>query len=593
VKLPVRSPSSASAESSRHGRILLLLALLMTALAYLGTLRFGFVYDDWLQIVHNPTLTSWRSLPGLYSGGNWKFLFPGWAGNYYRPLFTSWLLVNRMLWGLNPGFWHASTVFVHLLATAMAFLLARKILGNGTEAGFVALLFGLHPIHIESVAWISGVTDPLMAVFVFAAFWAWIRGEESPGSRGWWQALAAFFYLCACLAKETALLFPLLIIVYQILFRGERNFPRSLVRTWMLWIAAAIYLVARTLALRGIAHPLGEPLAHVLLTVPAIVCGYLRRLVWPFGLSLFYDTPPVTGVLQWRFWLPLLGCVLLGWLAWRFARRSRIALISLLWMAAFLSPAIFGLPIFEVGEWMHDRYLYLPSFGLCLLAGHLIARLPQRQKLFGFPAASTSAIFCLAAILSFATAWQEQYWANSLLLYVHSVNESPNSVWAKGYLAGEVLRSGDRLNAARLYEAALKLDPNNWKNNTGYALMLYSLGDYHRADQLFTHALAIDPSDPTTHFNQGLSRFNDGNYAGAETSLREALRRNPQMPAAHYWLGYSLEEQGKFAAARCEYLAELQAYPNSTTDARQRAEMMAAKLRNEPADALGACPLLH
>jgi tetratricopeptide (TPR) repeat protein len=280
-------------------------------------------------------------------------------------------------------------------------------------------------------------------------------------------------------------------------------------------------------------------------------------------------------------------------LAWRFAKRSRIVAISLLWITAFHAPAILGLPIFEVGEWIHDRYLYLPSFGLCLLAGHLLARLPQRQKLFGFPAAPLTAILCLAAVMTFGTVWQEQYWANSLLLYLHSVNESPSSAWAKGYLAGEVLRNGDRLNAARLYESAIKLDPNNWKNNAAYALMLYSLGDYHRADRLFTRALAIDPSDPNTHFNQGLSRFNDGNYGGAEISLREALRRNPRLPTAHYWLGYSLERQGKFAEARCEYLAELQTYANSGTDARQRAAMMAAKLGNEPADALGDCALLH
>jgi Tfp pilus assembly protein PilF len=254
-----------------------------------------------------------------------------------------------------------------------------------------------------------------------------------------------------------------------------------------------------------------------------------------------------------------------------------LATFALLWTFLFLIPAIAGLAIFPVGEWIHDRYLYLPSFGLCLYLGFLIGRLRSEQKLFGLPALSTTAAMMLAAILSFGTAWQQQFWANSLVLYVHAVNEAPQNPWPKGYLAGELLRRGDRMNARRMYEAALALDPKNWKNNVAYGLMLYDEHDYRGADEYITRALNGDPSDPNAHFDQGLSRLNYGNYASAESSFREAVRRNPSLPEVHYWLGVCLENQGKLNEARSEYQSEFQLHPNTTTNAEQRFRELAPK----------------
>lgn len=570
---------SSDLESGRaapaSGYTLLVIALLMTALAYMGTLHFDFAYDDGPQIIANPTLTSWHYLPSLFLGHTWKFLLPDWPGNYYRPLFMSWLLVNRMLFGLNAALWHATTLAVHLSATWLAFVVARQILGNGTQAGFVALLFGLHPIHIESVAWISGVTDPLMAIFVFISLWAWLRGEHAGKHCGWWQALAAGMYFLGCLTKETALPLVVAVVAYAVFFQDERNILRATLRTWPLWISAAAYLAVRMVVLRGLIHPLGVSLQQAMISVPLILWEYLRRLVWPVRLSVFYDIFPVTGIAQWRFWLPFLGLILATAVAWQATKRFRIVGFSLLWILLFLSPVILGLPVFLVGEWVHDRYLYLPSFGFCLLLGYAIAHLPGKQKLFGYRAAPITAVMVLAALMSFATAWQEQYWTNSILLFVHAVNEAPNNAWAKGSLAGELFRAGDRENSRRMFEEALKVDPDNWKNNADYGNMLYRTGDYRAADEHYTRALKGDPSDANAHFNQGMSRFSYGNFAGAEVSFEAALVHNPNEAQAHYWLGFSLERQGKLEAARREYMVEVGKHSAVSTDAERRLAALA------------------
>lgn len=574
VRFPITMAMSGDVEITRSpesgGRLLLAAALAMTVLTYVGTLHFGFVYDDGPQIIANPTLTSWRFLPWLFTGQTWKFLGSSWAGNYYRPLFMSWLLANRMLFGLNPVAWHASTLAVHLLATWLAFVVARRILKSGTEAGFVALLFGVHPIHIESVAWISGITDPLMAVFVFSAFWAWMRAQEGKGKREFWLVVSAVLYLLGCLSKETALPLLVVIILYDLWFGESRSVLRATVRTWPLCISAVAYLVIRSLALSGLMHTLNTPMREVLLSIPIVLWEYGRRLIWPLGLSVFYDIFPVTSTAQIRFWLPLAGLIVAAVLAWWATRRQRIFRFSLAWVVLFLSPAILGLPVFLSGEWVHDRYLYLPSFGLCLVLGYASGYLPSRRKIFGYPAVAMATVMVLAAAMSFATSWQEQYWNNSVLLFVRAVNEAPNNAWARATLAGELFRTGDRVNARRMYEEALRVDPDNWKNNADFGNMLYRVGDYREADVHYTRALAGVPGDPTAHFNQGMSRINYGNYAGAEQSFEETLRLNPKEPQAHYWLGDAFEEQGKIQSARCEYEAEIQAHSEKSADARQR-----------------------
>lgn len=558
---------------AKLGRWLLIVALVLTCLVYLATLRFSFVYDDLPQIVGNPTLTSWRYLPTLFLSHVWKFRIPNWPGNYYRPIFMSWLLLNRMLWGLNPIPWHACALALHLATTWLAFAVSRQILRSGTQAGVVAILFGLHPIHIESVAWISGATDPLMSMFVLAALWAWIRGTDSQQHGARWKLFAGVLYLLGCLSKETAFALPILVIAYEYLF-GQKRSPMCLILgAWPFWIASGIYLAGRMLALHGFEHPFGFPLSHIVMTVPAILGGYVRLLFWPVGLSAFYATPPVTSIWEWRFWLPMLTGIAALAAAWWVARCSRIFAFSFLWVFAFLAPAILGLPLFHAGEWLHDRYLYLPSFGLCLLLAHgLSFGWNSRSPFLKYVAIGLLPLIVTA--MCFATAWQEQPWADSVLLFTHSARQQPDSGWAKGYLAAELYRRGDRENAARLYEEALKIDPNNWRNLADYATVLYYRGDFRRADELFTRALSLDPSDAATHLNQGICRFKYGNYAGAEDSFTAALSRDPNLPKCHYWLGTVFEMKGKIDAARAEYKEEIRLHPETAAEAGERLKQL-------------------
>ncbi|MGZ4787416.1 MAG: tetratricopeptide repeat protein [Terriglobales bacterium] len=576
----------ASAAPSHHDMIsdrargarLLLFALVVTALAYLGSLRFGFVYDDAPQIVLNPTLNSWTYLPRLFTEHSWKFLFPDWPGNYYRPLFMAWLLLNRKLFGFYEPAWHATTVLIHLLATWMSFVVARQLLRNSTLAGFVAILFGLHPIHVEAVAWISGVTEPLMALFALAAFWAWIKSEREPDHRILYQALSVIFYAAACLSKETALLLPIVVVAHDLL-RGQydRNgtgVVRATVHAWPLWITAAAYLTVRAAVLRGLVHSVKEPFAHVLLTIPAIFWGYMRRLVWPVNLSVYYDTPPVLSPFDHRFWLPFAFMILAAMVVWRIGTRSRLAGLAVLWIFVFLAPAFLGIPAFMRGEWIHDRYLYLPSFGFCLLLVQIIAQFSSERELFGVPAAQTATVLLLAAAMALGTTFEALPWTNDFTLFLHAARLQPNSAPAQAHLATEFYRRGDREDAELRYQESLRLDPTNWKNRLAYGLMLFYTERYEKSDQELQKSIAVQPYDSNTYFYQGMDRFSLGNFAGAEQAFREAIRTGRSRTRYHFWLGFALESQGRLAEARTEYQTELTEHPDTDTPARQRLQRL-------------------
>ena len=159
----------------------------LTFLTYLGTLRFQFVHDDRGQIVGNPAVHSWRAVPGYFSAHVWAAIAPAnFIGNDYRPLFLLWLRINDAVFGAHAAGWHFTTVAAHVAATYGVILLAHRVFREWTTALFSGAIFGLHPVHIEAVAWISGVPEPLLAALMIPAYLCWLRFREAGDHRGRW-----------------------------------------------------------------------------------------------------------------------------------------------------------------------------------------------------------------------------------------------------------------------------------------------------------------------------------------------------------------------------------------------------------------------
>src|SRR5262249_15497140 len=185
-------------------------------------LDFDFVADDQPLIVHNPYIRSWQFSPSFFLTDAWHVTNPKAAGSYYRPAFLLWLLVNYKLFGLHPYWWHWTTLGLHLCSTLLVYLLIRKLTAQTFVAGTAALLFGLHPVHIESAAWVLGANEALLAVFFLASFLCYLIWRNMPETnqavRRWFIA-SMLLYGVALFVKETAVLEGALVFAYEWLFR--------------------------------------------------------------------------------------------------------------------------------------------------------------------------------------------------------------------------------------------------------------------------------------------------------------------------------------------------------------------------------------
>src|SRR5262249_54024095 len=155
-----------------------------TAAVYVPTLWFEFVFDDTPQIVQSQANLTWSRVPVYFKTNVWHYLTP-YPTNYYRPLFMTWLMLNYQALGTDTALWHVSVLSHHLLATLLFYFLARRLTENDAAAGAAALLFGVHPVHVEAVAWISGATEPLFAVLTFGTLLCYLRWREETDAKAW------------------------------------------------------------------------------------------------------------------------------------------------------------------------------------------------------------------------------------------------------------------------------------------------------------------------------------------------------------------------------------------------------------------------
>jgi hypothetical protein len=241
---------------SRRMQFLLVAAL--SVLSYLPSLNFGFVYDDDAQVLQNPLLSSWHSLPTFFTHQSWSFLYPAARADYYRPVLLIWLTLNRHLFGLHPAGWHFASLCLHAAIAGLLFLLLQRH-GFPSWIAFVsALYFGLHSAHIESVAWISGSTDLLACFGMLASLLLWWRSVESRSFLFFFFSL--LFYFLALLSKEVSIVFPGVVFTYAWLFLASpsgnlaalrRSIANAFQKTIPFALTAFLFLLLRGLALHA------------------------------------------------------------------------------------------------------------------------------------------------------------------------------------------------------------------------------------------------------------------------------------------------------------------------------------------------------
>jgi Tetratricopeptide repeat len=402
-----RQPAAVSNRPSRmvSHKWVLSLILAVTFLAFANTLWNQFAYDDTTQILRNEQIRNrsrgefFAKLPMAFTKEVWFWRVKqdqdpnkdaGPTTPYYRPLFTVYLMVGWAMFGNNeepaktsPVGWHVINVLMHLLAVSFVYLILKRITGDIKLTAIATLLFALHPLRVESVAWISGVTDLFLALFILPSFYLYIRYRES-GKKNYLGG-SVLLFLLAAFSKEPAVAFPVFIGAYELFIINQDRPLRARLRAGVLFSLVFFAMVATYFAMRynALGFVLNDPqfveypLSWVLLTIPLVICKYVGLLLWPMNLSIFHGTPMVKSVLSWRFLVPLAGVAAMAYGGWRL-RGSTAARFALLWFAINLVPVL-NLGAFGQDFLVQERYVYLPSVGFSLLLAMALGRLPLGQ----------------------------------------------------------------------------------------------------------------------------------------------------------------------------------------------------------------------
>jgi tetratricopeptide (TPR) repeat protein len=544
--------------------------LLITFLAYWNSLDGQFVYDDQFQILKNPTLSDISNIPGMLTQSVWQFLNPAdkeATGPYYRPLFNIALIINYQLFELNVLGWHLFCVLVHLLVTYLVYRLALEWGLAREAAAAAALLFGLHPVHSESIAWVAALPDPMAAVFILASLLFYERYhkkmESSPALLG--LSIAAAFLAMLC--KEVSIVFPVFLAAREVIDRADFKSlsARIIKRTGPYFALVIVYLAVRVAVLGFISQ--SEPTAagvsslQVILTIPFVLFAYLRMLFFPYPLAVMYGHTYVESVSDIRFWGATLAMIAVAAITFRLLRASSAGLRSLAFMMLFLIPVL-NLKAFRPHEsLLHDRYLYLPSIGFCLLAAMgldwIAARFAERRKqiLHGATAALSIAFFIL-------TAFQNLTWQNEVAMTDQAGKVTPNWPFLQNYIGAYHFQQKNYTEAERRYNEALRINPRYFDSLSNIGDLYRLQRKYGEAEQAYLKAIEYGAPYASTHYNLGVVYTEQRRLAEAEGPLKKALDIEPKHRDALYNLGWVYDQQGKVGDAERAYGLALEVDPD-------------------------------
>jgi hypothetical protein len=475
----------------------------------------GFALDDGFLITGNPRITSLRNLPLFFTTDLFGGAYPG--AMYYRPLVPTSFALEYAVVGQSPLLYHLTNILLHAWVCALAYLLTLRVFAQQTLALIAGAAFAVHPVHTEVVTAISGRGDLLGTVFVLTAGVLYARSGVRCGARR--SAAILGCWALALLSKESSIvalaLFPLVDLVQHeqrlTPLRAIRALLRERAVLWLgLLLLAGAFLAVRqivtasdvdasSLGFMGNRYALGASLSLKLATCAKLLGIYYRLLVFPFVLSADYDynqIPLATGWLEAASLVPMLVTLALVAVALRGYRARAPLFFSISLLLAGVLPLAFVLPFLQI--LLAERYLYLPSLGLCIALGALVTLAPRaRQRTF-----SAGLIVPLLLLGAARRVVRNRDWRDDETLFAATVEAAPNSSKAQAsYAATLALRAEEERKAGN--------------DERSQQLFRQAAGHYERS-------LAIEPLAGPARAQYGLCRAARGSYESAEAQLREA-----------------------------------------------------------------------
>lgn len=524
-----------------------------TFLAYLPALRGGMLWDDSSHVTR-PDL---QSLHGL-----WRIWFSLGATQQYYPLLHSAFWVEHAIWGDAVLGYHLVNIALHAIAACLVVRIVRRL---GFPGAWVAgLIFALHPLSVESVAWISEQKSVLSGVFYLAAALLYLDFDESRRPSRYLGALGLF--VLALASKTVTATLPAALLVMFWWRRGRIDWKhdvRPLLPWFILGAGAGLFTawVEKTYVGAGGADFALTPIDRWLLA-GRVICFYALKVIWPANLAFFYERWDVDPSQWWQYLFPVAALALTFGL-WRLARRHRGPLAAFLFFAGTLFPVLGFFNVYPFRySYVADHFAYLASLGILVPVSWALATgipriMPGKGSGLWVPAMA-------AALLAILTWRQSATYHDAETLYRATLEANPKA-WLAHNNLGNILIDlpGRRAEAVAHLRTALELKPDFWEAHLSLGnALLQTPGRMNDAIAEYETAVRLAPDSERTHTNLGNALLEGGRIEDAVAQLEAALRIDPNNAEAHNDLGNAfMRIPGRLSDAVAEYRAALRAHP--------------------------------
>jgi hypothetical protein len=513
-------------------------AVTLACAAYYNALHNPFVYDDHDTVIANASLVD---------PTNVRFVL---VYSPFRPVVNASYALDRWFWGYRPFGYHLTNVALHASSVLLLYAWLRRILADAGSSGAARLaafagaaLFAVHPLQSEAVAYVSGRSELMCAVWFLAALLL-ARDAILSGSRVR-TAGAVVSGLLAIASKEIGLVLPFVVLAYDWLLRPGEDAARRK-RLWRVFVPAFVLLagvgVYRLLALRGISS--GTALGPLLnmLTQAIVIWRYVGLLAWPAGQSIMHGVHRVTSVADPIAWAALAGLVAACVAAFRLRTSYPVVALGIVWFFAVLAPSS---SVIALREGMAEHRVYLASAGIFIAVASAFARGAKSGAASADKAivsrwlspepgpsrlvrAGRGSVFCAGLLVLFAlTVMRNRVWSDPVALWTEATVHA-EGMWEPHYALADSLReAGDCPAALPEYQRVVALHPAHRDAFTNMGICLAQTGQLEEAERSFRRVLEIDPSFPRGYTNLGALALVAGDTTRARDYYREAIAQDP------------------------------------------------------------------
>ena len=552
--------------------IICLLLVVATFAVYWQVLDNGFVvYDDDYYVTENIHVHKGVTFDSL----TWAFTSSH-ASNWH-PL--TWIshMIDCQFYGLNPRGHHLTSLLFHVANTLLLLLILVRMTGALWQSSFVAALFALHPLHVESVAWVAERKDVLSTFFMMLTLWAYILYVKKGNIRRY--LLVVLFFVLGLMSKPMLVTLPFILLMLDFwplgrlchihetrnVITGQHTDERlGILR--LLWekvpffaLAVASSVVTFIVQERSGAVKLLETYSIQTRIINAFVAyiEYIVNMIWPVELAVLYPHPG-NSLLLWKGVVAGLALVLITILVIRKARKIPYLAVGWLWYVVTLIPVI---GIVQVGaQAMADRYTYITLIGLFIIiawgANDLLSKWPHRKISLGTLAA------IILPVLIVLTWKQVQYWENSITLFKHTVKHTSNNVVIYNNLGIAYKDSGKYKEAIEAYKQAIRINPDYAMAYSNLGVAYNDSGKYKEAIKVCKKSIRINPDSAEAHFNLGVAYGELGKYKEAIEACKQALRIDPDYATAHSNLGVAYGVLGMYKESIEEFKQAIEIDPD-------------------------------